>query len=78
MGVIVLAILGYDVIAIANGGTEASISSIIITWSYKMPFFTFCAGFFPGVLVGHLFWRMRTNKDTLDIDGVIKKDKKNV
>ena len=54
----------YDVIAIAKGGTEASISSVIITFAYKMPMFSFLFGF----VCGHLFWRMRTNKDTKEID----------
>jgi len=54
----------YDVVAIAKGGTEASISSVIIAFSYKMPMFTFITGF----VFGHLFWRMRTNKDTQKID----------
>jgi hypothetical protein len=54
----------YDVIAIAKGGTEASISSVVIALSYKFPFFTFMSG----VICGHLYWRMRTNSDTLKID----------
>lgn len=61
---IILAI--YDVVAIHYGGTEASISSLIINFSYKMPMFTFCCGF----VMGHLFWRMKSNKDT-----VVKIDK---
>lgn len=65
--VIVATIAGlilYDVFAIIQGGTEASISSVIIAFSYKMPMATFLSGF----VCGHLFWRMRTNKDTKDID----------
>jgi cytochrome c oxidase assembly factor CtaG len=54
----------WDVIAIMKGGTEASISSIIIGFTYKMPMFTFFCGF----LSGHLFWRMRSNNDTKEID----------
>lgn len=65
-----LAILGFDVFAIAKGGTEASISSLIITFAYDFPLFTFTIGFISGILVGHLFWRMKTNKDTRKIDGV--------
>ena len=60
----VIALLIYDVYAIMVGGTEASISSLIITSSYEMPFMVFLIGFLLGVLVGHLFWRMRSNKDT--------------
>ena len=60
----------YDVYAMVIGGTEASISSVIINFSYKMPFFTFLFG----VLCGHLFWRMRPNSDTIkeNIDKVDK------
>jgi hypothetical protein len=65
---LVAIILGYDVYAIAKGGTEASISSLIITASYKMPFMVYIIGLFNGILVGHLFWRMKSNNDTKDID----------
>lgn len=65
---LIVGVLVYDVIAIIEGGSEASISSLIIKTSYEMPFFTFSVGFFIGVLVGHLFWRMRSNKDTEKID----------
>ena len=65
---LVLAVLIFDVIAIIEGGTEASISSLIIKTSYEMPFFTWSMGFIPGVLVGHLFWRMKSNKDTIKFD----------
>lgn len=61
-------ILGYDVYAIMKGGTEASISSFIIASSYKMPFAVYMVGLINGILVGHLFWRMKTNKDTIEID----------
>lgn len=64
IGLTLIALLGYDVFAIIKGGTEASISSVIITWSYKFPLFPFLFG----VLCGHFFWRMRTNKDTKEID----------
>ena len=61
-------ILAYDFVAVVKGGSEASISSLIISLSYKMPFFTYMVGLFNGILIGHLFWRMRTNKDTKEID----------
>ena len=64
LAILLLALLVYDVVAIQIGGTEASISSVIITFAYKMPVFTFLSG----VVCGHLFWRMRTNKDTQKID----------
>ena len=67
---IVVGILVYDVIAISMGDTEASISSLLIRSSYKMPFMVYCVGLFNGILVGHLFWRMKSNSDTKDIDHV--------
>lgn len=67
----VVFLLGYDVFAIVKGGTEASISSIVITFAYKFPLMPFMVG----LLCGHLFWRMKSNKDTLEID-VIEKLKK--
>lgn len=66
--VMVVAVLVYDAVAISQGGTEASISSAIITASYQMPFMVFCVGFFNGLLAGHLFWRMKPNKDTQEMD----------
>lgn len=62
----VVAILGYDVYAIIKGGTEASISSVVITFAYKFPLMPFLVG----VLCGHLFWRMKGNTDTKDLDHV--------
>jgi hypothetical protein len=64
MILIAVAIAIYDVIAIIYGGTEASISSHLIVWSYEFPAATFLFGF----LCGHLFWRMKGNKDTRKID----------
>jgi hypothetical protein len=52
---IIFAAIGYDIYAISRDGTEASISHIIIEWSYKYPIFTFLFG----LLCGHLFWRVR-------------------
>lgn len=64
LAILVLVLIVYDVIAIQKGGTEASISSVIIAFAYKMPIFTFLFG----VVCGHLFWRMRPNQDTKKID----------
>lgn len=60
----VVVILAYDAVAIMNGGTEASISSLIITLSYKQPLVPALVGWFIGLLMGHLFWRMKGNDDT--------------
>jgi hypothetical protein len=65
---IIVAILIYDVIAIMDSGSGASISSLLITSSYKMPFMVYMIGLFNGILVGHLFWRMKPNEDTKEID----------
>lgn len=61
---IIALILIYDAVAVGMAGNEASISSYLITRAYKMPFMVYCIGLFNGILVGHLFWRMRGNKDT--------------
>lgn len=65
---IVLVIAVYDVIAIAKGGTEASISHMIIVMSYKYPAVPFSFGF----LCGHLFWRMSDTAATKKIRDFIK------
>lgn len=57
---IIVLIAIYDVFAITTSGTEASISSVIINWSYEFPAFTFLTG----LVTGHLFWRMKPNKET--------------
>lgn len=69
IAIVLLAIAGYDVIAISGGGTEASISHMMITWSYKYPAFTFMVGF----AMGHLFWRMRGTAETQAIDESTRK-----
>ena len=56
--IIIVAIAVYDAIAITKGGTEASISHLLITWSYEFPAFTFAMGF----TMGHLFWKIRDVK----------------
>lgn len=60
----VVAVLIYDAYAISQGGTEASISSQIIVLSYKQPLVPALVGWFVGLLMGHLFWRMKGNDDT--------------
>lgn len=64
--VAIVLILVYDAIAIMNGGTEASISSAIIVMSYKHPSVVAFICLFTGILIGHLFWRMAPNKDTIE------------
>lgn len=62
---IIVMILVYDAFAVHFGGTEASISSIMINSAYQMPFMVFSIGLFIGIISSHLFWRMRPNKDTI-------------
>ena len=52
--VIIAAIVLYDGYALIVGGTEASISFRLISWSYQHPVLPFTIGF----CMGHLFWRM--------------------
>ena len=63
IGVTILSIAIYDGVAISLGGTEASISHMMITWSYKYPAFVFLMGF----TMGHLFWVIRPTKETIAI-----------
>lgn len=44
----------YDVFIIQKGGKEASISQVLIDYSYQYPIGVFALG----VVCGHLFWRM--------------------
>ena len=50
--VVPLAVIIYDVIAIEKGGTEASISAVVLRTSLKRPIVPFAVG----VLCGHLFF----------------------
>lgn len=65
-----VAIGAYDIVALSQGGTEASISHTLIVWSYKFPVLTFAFGF----VMGHLFWRVRDTKELIDITS--KKEEK--
>jgi hypothetical protein len=60
----------YDVYAMIVGGTENSISHLMITWAYKYPIFPFVMG----ILCGHLFWRMHDTKATKSISEFIDKE----
>lgn len=61
--VIFVIIAVYDVYAMIVGGTENSISHLIITASYKYPILPFLMG----LLAGHLWWRMHDTKETKKI-----------
>jgi hypothetical protein len=52
---VILVIAIVDVFLITKGGTGASISFQLISWSYEFPAFTFLIGF----TMGHLFWKIR-------------------
>jgi hypothetical protein len=54
VGIIAL-IAAFDVFVYSKGGTEATISYVIMTWSYQHPITVFVAG----VVCGHLYWRIR-------------------
>jgi len=50
----VFAIAIYDIVIIQMGGKEASISQVLIDYSYEYPIGVFALG----IVCGHLFWRM--------------------
>lgn len=53
----------YDVWTIAKRGKKTSISAYIIRGSYKYPLVVLALG----ILIGHLFWSMRTD-DVWDVE----------
>jgi len=67
LAIVVLAIV-YDFYAIALGGTEASISHLIIVYSHKYPLIPFLFG----ILCGHFFWQMKITDDMRKIDTMKK------
>lgn len=52
---LVIIIAGYDFFIIQAEGKEASISAVLIRWSYEYPSIPFLFGF----IAGHLFWKMK-------------------
>jgi hypothetical protein len=70
--VVVAIILIYDAFAVWYGGTRSSISTLIISNAYKMPFAVYMVGLFNGILIGHLVWRMKGNEDTVVLDNEFK------
>jgi len=68
----IIIIGAYDVYAILNGGTEASISHTIMMWSYKYPAFTFVSGLGLGFILGHLFWQMTDTSGSKKITNFVK------
>lgn len=69
-----IAWLVYDVIAINEGGTEASISFMFYEWSYKYPIFTFMCGWLSGGLSMHFFWRIRDTQTTKRLSDATRQD----
>lgn len=68
---LIVVVLVYDAYAITQGGTEASLSSMIIIAAHHYPLIPLTIGIF----LGHLFWRMKPNKDTIaSIDKVEEKN----
>lgn len=56
--VVIAVIAIFDVYVWNVGGTEATISWTIFSWSHDYPVFTFLMGF----TMGHLFWQMKGKK----------------
>lgn len=54
----------FDVYIIVKKGKQESISAYIIRGSYKYPLVVLCFG----ILLGHLFWSMRTEDIYYDVE----------
>ena len=67
MAVMAIAWIVFDIYAIGEGGTEASISFMMYEWSYKYPIFNTVLSGSVGLLVGHFFWRIRDTERTKEI-----------
>lgn len=59
---IIVLIAVYDVYIILTAGKAASISWMLIEYSYEAPSFSFLSGF----VCGHVFWRMKKPKELKD------------
>lgn len=51
----VVAMIGYDVFAVIKGGTDATISAVVLHWSKEYLIIPFALG----ALMGHLFWSQK-------------------
>jgi len=56
IGLVILAILVFDVYIIAKKGRYHSVSAFLIRASYEWPMIPFLMGY----VCGHLFWKMST------------------
>lgn len=54
----IVVLVAYDFFAYSKGGTDATISWLIWTWSLETPTVSFSAGY----LCGHLFAQMKGKK----------------
>jgi hypothetical protein len=59
ISIFIVGILGYDVYALLIGGTDATVSNVIVELSYEYPAGTFAIGF----VMGHLFWQLHKTKE---------------
>ena len=61
---IIMVIASYDIFVLTapDGGTESSISHVLLSWSYRHPVLPFSFGF----IMGHLFWRIKPPPRELD------------
>ncbi len=59
VAVFIVVAIAYDVLVINMSSAENSISQVVIDWAYEYPIFTFSFG----ILMGHLFWQMKSNRD---------------
>lgn len=60
--VVVVGSLIYDGVIIAMGGTEASISHMVIEYSKEFPLIPLLCG----ILCGHFFWGIKMTKQHLE------------
>lgn len=75
IGFTFLVVGAYDIYAIMEGGTEATISFVVYELSYKYPIFTWTCGFVTGLLTAHFFWRTSDTKTTRKITEFVKGQK---
>jgi len=60
IALVIVGLIAYDAYTIIYDGIDASVSQVIINWTYEYPIFTFSMG----VLFGHLMWQMKKKKLT--------------
>jgi len=70
IGLVTIVLGGWDIFLLAKGGTEETISHMVLVSSYKYPIIPFLGGF----LSSHFWWRIKDTAKTKEIAEFVNKE----